>query len=117
MTSIFERVAGALGTLSPAVPYRAEVFLTDSGDDLPNLFITYALVSSPPVLSADNAEVERTYRVQITINTRAGLNSLPAVKPAMVEAGFIPSSFRQLPFDPVSRHFRMAHDYIYLENQ
>jgi len=117
MTSIFQRVAGALGTLSPAVPYRAEVFLTDSGDDLPDLFITYSLISAPPVLSADNAETLRTYRVQITINARAGLLSLPLVKQAMVAADFIPSAFRQLPFDPVSRHFRMAQDYIFIENQ
>ncbi len=116
MTTIFERVKTALGTLSPAIPHRAEVFFTDSGDALPDVFITYALISAPPTLSADNTERERMYRIQVTINARAGLNNLPSVPAAMIAAGFVRANERQLPFDAVSRHFRVAQDFIYTES-
>lgn len=117
MTTIFEKVSAALSTLSPAIPFRGEIFLTESADSLPDVFITYSLISAPRALSADNAERERLYRVQVTINVRAGLNALPSVPAAMAAAGFERANDRQLPFDNVSRHFRVAQDYTYLENQ
>lgn len=117
MTTIYERTATALGTISPAIPYALDVYLTQSGGDLPDTFLVYSLITGDPVAHADNAETHRSYLIQISIFSRAGLVSIPDVNTAMIAAGFIKSSERQLPYDPETRHFGLAKDFIYLEKE
>lgn len=113
--SIWERVKAALDGLSPAVPYAANVFLVASGAQLPDLFLVYALVSSPPVQAADNAETLRSFRLQISIFSRTGLAALPGLDAVMVAAGFSRGPQREIPYDQVTRHFVLVKEYIYLE--
>lgn len=117
MTTIYERVATALESLDPDVPYALDVYLTQSGGDLPDTFLTYSLITGEPEAHADNVETHRSYLIQVSIFSRAGLVSLPDVNTAMTAAGFMKSSERQLPYDPETRHFGLAKDYIYLEKE
>jgi hypothetical protein len=115
MTTIFERVETALDTLSPAVPHAMSRYLTANNADLPDTFIVYQLIGGAPEQHADDAETQRTYRVQVSIYAREGLVALPDVDAAMTAAGFTEGPERQLPFDEKTRHFGLAKDYFYLE--
>jgi aminoglycoside phosphotransferase (APT) family kinase protein len=116
MTTIFDRTATALATLSPAIPYALDVYLKSDAGDLPATFITYSLISGDPAQHADNDETLREYVMQVSIFSTAGLSSLPNVDAAMKAAGFQKGSERQLPRDAETRHFGLARDYHYLED-
>jgi hypothetical protein len=111
MTTIFERVKNAMDTLSPAVPHA----LAPYEGALPDLYVVYQLLSSPPAAHADNVETARANYVQVSIYSRAGLVSLPDVDSAMTAAGFVKDSFRQLPKDLNTGHYGLAKDYMFLE--
>ena len=115
MTTIFERVSTALTSLSPAISFAQGAYLTSNNADLPDTFIVYQLISGVPEQHADDAETQRTYRVQVSIYSRSGLVSLPSVDAAMLAASFTKGPERQLPFDRETRHFGLAKDYYYLE--
>ncbi len=114
MTTIFERVETALGTIVPAVPFALAPY---EGTTLPDLYIVHQLLPSPAAQHADNKETARAYYVQITIWSRDGLAVLPDVDTAMDAAGFQKGQERQLPKDPQSKHFGLAKDFVYLEGQ
>lgn len=114
MTTIFAIVEGALSTLSPAVPFAMDVFLTAAGE-LPDTYITYIDVSAVPAQHADNVETHRSFRIQLSIFSRSGLASLPNVDAAMLAAGFTLGPERQLPYDEGTHHFGLAKDYFYLQ--
>ena len=99
------------------VPISAGVHLEDSGDELPDLFLVYFLVSSPPEQSADDSETLRSYRMQVSVYSRSGLNSLPDIDTVMVAAGFSRGPQHELPFNQLTRHFGLALEYIYLEEE
>jgi len=111
--SIWEIVAGALDGLN--IPMAANIFLTESGDELPDLYLVYTLISSPPEQHADNIEILRSYRVQVNIYKRAGLVSLPDVDSAMVAADFSRGPMRELPYNQITRHFGLALEYVFVE--
>jgi hypothetical protein len=111
MTTIFQRVETALATLDPAVPFAMSPY---SGT-LPALYIAHQLVDSPPEQHADDAEILRSYTVQVTIWSTAGLAVLPNVDAAMKAAGFEKGRERQLPKDQISGHYGLAKEFIYLE--
>lgn len=112
--SIWERVEAALSDLG--VPYAANAFIPATGNLLPDEFLVYWLVSSPPLLHAENLEDLRYYRMQVTVYSRTGLASLPDVDGAMVAAGFSKSAKRELPYSTTTRHYSLACEYIYLED-
>ena len=111
--TIWSTVYTALVTLG--VPLAANAYVPASGADLPDLFIVYSLISSPPEQHADDIEKMRSYYVQVSIYNRLGLNSLPNVDTAMTGAGFARGAWRELPYNPGTRHYGLAKDYILLE--
>jgi hypothetical protein len=112
MTTVFEHVKTALGTLSPAVSFALAPYKGTSANDT---YIVYQLIGSPDEQSADNAETQRSYLVQVTAWSRAGLASLPNVDAAMLAAGFFKRDQRQVPQDRETGHYGLATDYVYLE--
>lgn len=110
--SIWELTEDALDGLGVAL--AANVMVEGTGTALPDQFIVYQLISSPPELHADDAETLRSYRMQVTVYNRAGLISLPDVEGAMVTAGFRKSMFRELPYNTLTRHYGLAMEFIYL---
>jgi hypothetical protein len=113
MTTIFERVETALATISPAVPFA----LAPYKGALPDMYIVHQLINSSPEEHADNAEAERSYSVQLSIYSIAGLASLPDVDTAMIAAGFQVGNFRQIPQDLQTGHYGLAKDYVYFETK
>jgi len=112
MTTIFERTQSALAALSP-IPVSLAPYITISNAPLPDTFVVYQLINSPPEQHADNAEAARSYLVQVTTYSRSGLVSLPDVDSAMLSTGFEKVAARQLP--KTEEHHGLACDYIYLE--
>jgi len=110
MSDVFVRTKAALTTL--VKPFALDRYIPVSGTTLPDIFLTFILVTSVPGQHADNAETERVERVQVSIFSRTGLNGLPDVDAAMVAAGFVPGPYRQLPFDIQTGHFGLAKDYF-----
>lgn len=110
MTNIFTITKDALTAISPAVSFAHDVFL----GTLPDTYLVYTLISSPPEQSADNVETQRSYRIQVSIFSKAGLANLPDVDTAMLAAGFMKSNFREIPRDKETAHFGLAKDYTIL---
>ncbi len=113
--TIWERVAAALAAIGLTIPVAANVLIVASEVERPDTYIVYLLVSSPPEQHADNAETIRSYRVQVSIYSRAGLVGLPDVTAAMVAAGFMRGPQRELPYNPGTRHYGLALEFIYVE--
>lgn len=113
MTTIFERVETALGTISPAINYASAPYK----GTLPNAFVTHQLINSPPEQHADNEETERSYTMQLNFWDKAGIPSTTSVDAAMKAAGFQKSDVRQLPQDPQTHHYGLAVEYVYIESQ
>lgn len=113
MTTIFERVTNALNTLSPAVPFGLAPYKTTG--ELPDLYLAYQLVDGLPEVHADDAETERSYRVQVSIYQRSGLVGLPDVETALTAAGFQKAAERQLPQDRETGHYGIAKDFRYFD--
>ncbi len=113
---IWQIVSDALNVLG--YPLAANTMIIETGGQLPDLYLVPQLISSPPVLHADNIETMRMYRVQVSIYSRDGLSGLPAsVKAAMTSAGFTASSMREIPYNPDTRHFGLAMDFIYTSDE
>jgi len=110
MTTIFERVNTALNSLSPSVAFALKPY----EGTLPATFIEYELIGSPAEQSADDAETERSYQVQVSIWDTTGLVSLPNVDAAMIAQGFQKGNERQLSKDQQTGHFGIAKDYVYI---
>lgn len=110
MPNIFTVTNDALETLSPPVAFALDTYL----DTLPDTYLVYTLISSPPEAHFDNAETLRSYRIQVSIFSKSGLASLPDVDTAMLAAGFMKSNFREIPRDQNSAHFGLAKDYVIL---
>lgn len=110
--TIWERVAAALASLG--IPTAANVY---TGASLPDVFAVYQLISDPPAQHADDGETLTRYRVQVTVYSRAGLSTLPDIRGAMLAAGFTRAGSRELPFNPSTRHYGLAQDFFYLEEQ
>ncbi|NMC84291.1 MAG: hypothetical protein GYA58_03295 [Anaerolineaceae bacterium] len=108
---IWERVEAALSTLS--VPFSAGHFIPD-GEDLPDLFLSYFLVTAPPVLHMDDDVALRNYQIQVSVYSRAGLAHLPNITGAMKAAGFMVGTPIQLPFNPETGHYGLALEYTIL---
>lgn len=112
--NIWEITEEALDTLN--VPIAANVLIPASGTALPDLYLVYTLISSPPEQHADNDETLRSYRVQVSAYSRLGTAAIPNIDAAMLAAGFTRSGKRELPYSRETRHFGLAQDYIYLMN-
>lgn len=113
MTTIFERTATALGTVSPAVNFA----LAPYKGTLPSAFIAYQLINSPAEQHADGEETERSYTMQLSFWDTAGIPSTASVDAAMKTAGFQKGNVRQLPQDAQSHHYGLAVEYVYFETQ
>lgn len=108
MTTIYEKVEAALDTLG--VPYGMSTYLSDA--ELPDVYLVYSMISGVGTLHADDGEMERAYRIQLSIYSRSGLVGLPNVDAAMLAAGFTKGPERDLPFDPETGHFGLGKDYF-----
>ncbi len=113
MTTIFERVETALGTVSPAISFASAPYK----GTLPNAYVTHQLLPSPAAQHADNEETERVYTMQLNFWDKAGIPSTTNVDAAMKAAGFHKSDVRQLPQDQQSHHYGLAVEYVYIESQ
>lgn len=113
MTTIIQRMDSALSTISPAIPYAYAPYK----GDLPNLFIAFQLLPSPPVQHADNKEKERFYTFQVSIWDKAGNPSETSVDTALLAAGFMKGNVIPLLQDPKTHHYGLAVEYTYLEQK
>lgn len=113
MTTVFERVETALGTISPAVSFASAPYK----GTLPNAYITHQLINSPPEQHADNEETERSYTMQITLWDKTNIPSTDSVDAAMKTAGFEKGDVSQLPQDAQTHHYGLAVEYVYFETQ
>lgn len=111
MTTIFERVETALGTVSPAINYSSAPYK----GTLPDAYVTHQLIDSPAELHADNDESERSNVMQLNFWDKADIPSTTKVDAAMKAAGFKKSNVRQLPQDQQTHHYGLAVEYVYFE--
>jgi hypothetical protein len=113
--TIWARMAAALAGLG--TPAAANVYVTATGEALPALYLVYFLISSPPLQHADNAETARSYHVQVSIYSQTGLNSLPDVTGAMTAAGFTRGPEWELPYNQLTRHYGLALEFYWMEEE
>lgn len=115
MSSIWEITEDALDGLSVAL--AANVMIRETNEALPDNYIVYQVISSPPVQAANDVETLRYWRMQVTYYDRAGLINMPAIEAAMVTAGFSKSMFREIPYNQLTRHYGLAMEFIFLEEE
>ncbi len=115
VVTIWERIKDALTPLYE--PMAANQYLVESYADLPDRFLVYQMVSDPPRQHADNLEVSRLYRVQVTIYDRHGLANLPDIEGAMLSAGFTRAGSLELPYNRQTRHYGLAADFFFLDEE
>jgi hypothetical protein len=113
MTTIWERTATAITTITQ--PKAANFYQAATGADLPDIFLVYFLVDSLPEQHADDGEKLRSWRMQLTWYSRAGLAGLPDIDTLMLAAGFTRGPQRELPYNQLTRHFGLALEYVYLD--
>lgn len=111
--TVFSDVATALATLS--LPYACGIYMVATGSSLPDVFLTYMLVSSAPRQHADDDETLEFERVQVSYFSRSGLASLPDVEGAMKEQGFMFARRFQLAYDQVTGHYGMGWEFTVME--
>ncbi len=117
MTTIWERTATALATLTP-IPYGQSTYIVASGSQLPDTYLVYQLVSSASEENADDSEEIRSWTMQVVVYCRDGLTTgMPAVATAMVAQGFTRGPQRELPYNEDTRHFGLAMEFLYLEQE
>jgi hypothetical protein len=113
MTTIWERTNSALTPLG--VTMAEGILLMPSGQELPDLFLTYILVDDVPNQFADNKEQAKASRVQVSCFCRNGLINLPDITGAMISVGFIRSNTTEIPYNQETRHFGLALEFVYQE--
>jgi hypothetical protein len=111
---VWEITEAALGGLN--LPAAASFYQAPSGGSLPDAFLVYFLVSSLPELHGDNAELLRTWRMQVNYYSRRGLGNPPNIDGAMTAAGFTRGPQRELPYNELTRHFGLALEYTWLDD-
>jgi hypothetical protein len=111
--TIWERVKAALTSLT--VPMAASEYIVVTSTALPDLYLVYFQVSGVGEEHADDKEISRSKRVQVSVYSRAGLTNLPDVTGSMVAAGFTSGPDREIPYNPLTRHYGWAKDFFYLE--
>src|SRR4030042_7032731 len=114
-TTIWERVKTALTPLD--ILMAENTYIPAKGQEYPDSYLVYFMVSEPPAQHADNVEKLRTYRMQVSYYSRNGLLSMPDIVGAMTGAGFTRLPGHELPYNPDTRHFGMAMDFNYLEEE
>ena len=100
--TIWELVEEALADLG--VPVAANAMIQETGEQLPDQYLVYFLVSSPPELHADDVEVMRSYRMQVSVYSRSGLADLPDVDGGMVAANLTSGLRREKTYNIQTRH-------------
>lgn len=113
--TIWERVSDALESLN--VPFAADKLVVESGVDLPDLYMVFFLISSPPEQHADNKEIMRSYQVQVNVFCRSGLVNLPDVDGVMKAAGFLKGNMIGIPKEEDNGHFGLGTEYEYSESE
>lgn len=113
--TIWELTLDALSGLEMAV--ASNVMMMATGQELPDVFAVYQLISSPPVQHAEDRETMRYYRMQVNVYSRNGLGGLPDVSGAMVDAGFTRGPMRELPYNPETRHFGLAMEFVFTSDE
>jgi len=114
--SIWETTAAALAGLG--LPLAANTMIAATGEELPDEYLVYQLISDPPTQHADDSEKLVSYRMQVSFYSRSGLATIPKqVKNAMIAAGFTRLDSREIPYNHETRHFGLAMDFNYLEEE
>lgn len=117
MTTIWERLSSALTPLG--LPLAANVMLAATGSPLPNQYLVYFDISSPPLQHADDLEKSMLHHIQVSYYSRTGFTgtSLTALFAAMKAAGFTKGPMRELPYNPDGRFFGLCLEFYFLEEE
>lgn len=115
MMDIWSATSTALTGLG--LPMAANQYLIATGADYPDAFLVYTLISDPPAQHAENVETLRRYRMQVSYFSRSGLSGMPGIEGAMIAAGFTRLPGRELPYNPETRHFGMALEFYFLDEE
>lgn len=111
--TIYEQVATALTGLGVTCVSGMYTQASPTAP-LPDTFVVYTLVSGIGSQHAEDVETLRAYRVQLSIYSRLGLQSLPDVDTKMVAAGFAKGPEREMPFDQNTRHYGLVKEFVIL---
>jgi hypothetical protein len=115
MSNVYVLTENAIATLG--IDYAADAERDDVAESLPDEFIVYKEVTATPLQSADDAETEREYVMQVSYFSRGGLVGLPDVEGAMLAQGFRFTGDVPLEYDTETGHYGLAKEFSILINQ
>jgi hypothetical protein len=113
LINIYELTYDTLASLGYPVKEQGTL-----GKELPETFVTYQLIDSPPTGHADNAPTGISYRMQITLYStsptiKQGADA--AIKAVMLPAKFMRVSGRDLPYSSATGHYAFTSDYRFYD--
>ncbi len=115
MTTTYELVEQVLNGLG--LPFGMDEYIPDDPTGLPDTYLVYSIYLDDHIQHADNKDTLRTAYVQVLYFSRQGLATMPDIDAAFEAAGFINGRHTKLTYAPDSKHFGLALEYSYLEEQ
>lgn len=101
------------------VPFDFERF-EEHGENLPDTYIVYFLVSAPPGLSADNTERAYIPKIQVSLfyrKKRAFLELPDTIIQALTAAGFIRAAEGRIPYNTNTGHYGWRCEFNFYERR
>lgn len=113
--TIQARVMAALASLG----LRAEPvkLILGSGEALPDMHITFQVISAAPEAHAEDREIARAHLVQVNLWSQNGFEAFPDVEGAMSAAGFLFQGGRDMELDEETGHYGQSMDFLFYEEK
>lgn len=113
--TIWAAVRSALAGLGLSVETNRRI--TQSGEDLPDRFLSFQEIAAVPEEHVDDHEIVRAHLVQINLWSRDGFENFPDVEAAMKAAGFLFQAERDMEYDKETGHFGQSKDFLLWEEK
>ena len=112
--TIWSRTLSALSGLG--VPVENNRLVSQTGEALPDRYITFQVISTVPEGHVDDHEVLRNHLVQLNLWSKDGFESFPDVEAAMTAAGFLFQSERDMDYTETG-HYGQSKDFLFMEEK
>ncbi|MGI6260025.1 MAG: hypothetical protein ACOYKC_09235 [Anaerolineaceae bacterium] len=114
---IWERVEAALAGIGMEIPVANNRLILNTGEDWPDRYIVYQVISSSSERHVDDREIERSHLVQVNMWSKNGFLNFPDVEGAMLSAGFSYDAGRDMEYDNETGHYGRSEDYLFIEEK
>lgn len=114
MATIWARTKAALAGLG--LPVENNRLVSQTGEVLPDRYISFQVISTAPEEHVDDHEVLRNHLVQLNCWSKDGFESFPDVEAAMLADGFLFQAERDMDYTETG-HYGQSKDFLFMEEK